>query len=320
MVFFPFHLMIAYVLDLVAGDPPWWPHPIRWTGRLIISLEWLFYDEEGSPSLQRVAGIGFWLAVMAGVLIGAILMMGLSAWVHPVAGQLVMIWLAASCLATRSLHQEASKVMQALAKGDINGARSALSRIVSRDTGKLGEKDIIRAVIETMSENVSDGIVAPLFYLALGGPLWALAYKAVNTMDSMVGYLNDRYRYFGWFPARVDDFANWVPSRLSGFLLAGAARLLGFDWKRAWQVMARDAGKMKSPNAGFPECAAAGALNVQLGGSNTYFGQSVEKPTLGDSLRPLTLERYEAMVRLLYGASFLGFLLAMGIRFLLVRV
>jgi adenosylcobinamide-phosphate synthase len=192
--------------------------------------------------------------------------------------------------------------------------------IVSRDTGKLEEGDILRAVVETVAENISDGIVAPLVYLALGGPVAALLYKAVNTMDSMVGYQNDRYRYFGSWAARIDDLANWVPARLSGLILVGAAACLKLDRGSAWQVMRRDARKMKSPNAGYPEAAAAGALGVQLGGVNFYFGQAVEKPTLGDARRPMTLDTYRRMVRLMYLASLAAFGMALGGRWLVVML
>ncbi len=230
----------------------------------------------------------------------------------------LIIWLAYTTLATRSLHRESSRVIEALREGRLNTARERLAMIVSRDTGQLEEKEILRAVIETVAENISDGIIAPLFYLALGGPLGAIAYKAVNTMDSMVGYQNDRYVYFGWCAARFDDLANWVPARLSGLILVGASAVLKLDWRGAWQVMRRDARKMKSPNAGYPEAAVAGALGVQLGGTNIYFGRAVAKPTLGDGLTPLTLDTYRVMIRLMYLASFVAFLLALGVRWLLV--
>jgi adenosylcobinamide-phosphate synthase len=152
--------------------------------------------------------------------------------------------------------------------------------------------------------------VAPLFYLSFLGPIGALAYKAINTMDSMLGYMNERYRYFGWFPARADDIANWIPSRLTGWLVIAAAACLGKDWRFSMMIMQRDARKMKSPNAGYPEAAAAGALEVQLGGTNIYFGQAVEKPKLGDPLNPITLDTYGQMIRLMYLTSGLAFFMA----------
>lgn len=318
MNFLPFHLVGAYVLDLLLGDPPWWPHPIRWLGRLITSVEGFFRQEGASALQQRVFGIGFWLAIMTTATGGALLASGLFSSLHPVLGDLFLMWLGASCLATRSLHQESARVARALEAGNIPRAREALGRIVSRDTSQLEERDIVRALVETVSENISDGIVAPLFYLSLGGALGGIAYKAVNTMDSMVGYLNDRYRYFGWFAARADDAANWIPSRLSGLLLVGAAFCLGLDWKESWRIMVRDARRMKSPNAGYPEAAAAGALKVQLGGTNIYFGRPVHKPTLGDADKPLSLQVYASMIRLMYAASLLAFAVAFAVRWLVV--
>ncbi len=199
-------------------------------------------------------------------------------------------------------------------QGNLATARERLSLIVSRDTAQLEEKEILRAVIETVAENISDGIIAPLMYLAVGGPLAGMAYKTVNTMDSMVGYENERYKNFGWCAARLDDVVNWVPARLSGLILVAASACLKLDWRGAWQVMRRDARKMKSPNAGFPEAAAAGALGVQLGGTNVYFGKAVAKPTLGDGAKPMTIESYRQMIRLMYAASFGAFVVALGLR------
>ena len=315
MLFLPTHLTAAYVLDLVLGDPSGLPHPVRWIGRLITWVETIFYDAKASPALQRLAGCAFWCSVVVGVMGGTIFITGLSYHLHSYLGSFVAIWLAYTTLATRSLHLESRKVARALDKGDLDGARERLARIVSRDTTELQEGDIVRALVETVSENISDGIMAPLLYLAIGGPLWGMIYKAVNTMDSMVGYQNDRYRYFGWFSARMDDLANWVPARLSGLLIMGAAGCLRLDWRRAWQAMRRDARKMKSPNAGYPEAAAAGALNVQLGGASVYFGQEVKKPELGDPLKPLTIATYHSMIRLMYVTSLMAFALALVVRF-----
>ncbi len=312
MLFFPWHLMAGYGLDLILGDPRGWPHPVRWIGFLITRLERVFYQNSPDAVLQRLAGFFFWTAVVLVTASATVVLLGTAYFIHKILGHLVMIWLVYSTLATRSLHKESSKVVEALGRGDLDLARARLAYIVSRDTSALGEKDILRAVLETVSENISDGIVAPLFYLGLGGPVGGMAYKAVNTMDSMVGYLNDRYRHFGWFPARADDVLNWVPSRLSGLLILGAAALLKLDWRSSWRILRRDARKMKSPNAGYPESAAAGALGIQLGGTNLYFGKPVEKPTLGDPLRPLSLEVYRSMIRLLYVSSALAFLAALA--------
>jgi adenosylcobinamide-phosphate synthase len=320
MLFLPWQFALAYVADLVFGDPQWLPHPTRWIGHWITRVERIFYDGTASPTLQRLAGCAFWLAVMAGVFTAAMFVIELAAYLSPVLAQAVMIWLAFMTLATRNLHQESSRVVEALRGRDLAMARERLAMIVSRDTGALEERDILRAVIETVAENISDGIIAPLFYLALGGPVAALLYKAVNTMDSMVGYQNDRYSCFGWWTARFDDVANWIPARLSGLILVAASACLKLDWGGAWQVMRRDARKMKSPNAGYPEAAAAGALGVQLGGTNFYFGQAVEKPTLGDAVNPMTIDTYRRMVRLMYLTSLLAFGLALGGRWLMVML
>jgi adenosylcobinamide-phosphate synthase len=293
------------------------PHPIRWIGRLISWTESIFLDRSASANQQRLAGFAFWMVVIGGVVSGTLFVTGLSCHVYPLLGNLIIIWLAYCLLATRSLHRESNQVIRALRAGKIDLARQHLALIVSRDTAQLDEKSIIRAVIETVSENISDGIVAPLFYLSIGGLIGGMTYKSVNTMDSMVGYMNERYRYFGWFAAKADDMANWIPSRLSGFLIIGGAALLKMDWRQAWRVMRRDAGKMKSPNAGFPEAATAGALGVQLGGTNWYFGLPEEKPTLGNPLKEMNLDTYNAMIRLMYVASFLAFLTSLGGRYLL---
>jgi len=311
LFFPPWSLLMAYVLDLAVGDPRWLPHPIRWIGAWIVRCERVFLRPNGSSTQQRIMGIVFWFSVVGAVALCAFLALRVAFWIHWVPGVALSTWMAFTVLATRSLHGESADVARALEAGDLPLARERLSWIVSRDTSQLEEPEIVRALLETVAENISDGIVAPLFYLALGGPVLAMAYKAVNTMDSMVGYMNDRYRYFGWFAAKVDDGVNWLPARMSGWLLVLGAAWTGLDWRRARLIMKRDANKMKSPNAGYPEAAAAGALGVQLGGSSVYFGQKVEKPTLGDGGSPLTLTVYRKMVRLMYMTSFLAFIMAL---------
>lgn len=310
MMFSPWQLAAAYVLDLLAGDPSWLPHPVRWIGRLISWAENNLYDASASPWLLRSAGFLLWVLVIAVVVAATEAVTGLSHQFGQIVGGIVLVWLAFTTLATRSLHKESARVIREIERGDLELARYQLSRIVSRDTSNLDEAGILRAVVETISENISDGIVAPLFYLAIFGPVGALVYKAVNTMDSMLGYMNERYRYFGWFPARADDVANWIPARLTGWLVVGAAVCLGRDWRQAVRIMLRDARKMKSPNAGYPEAAAAGALGVQLGGTNIYFGEPVEKPRLGDPTEPITRETCRRMTRLMYATSALAFFMA----------
>jgi adenosylcobinamide-phosphate synthase len=280
-------------------------------------MERALHREGAGPAMQRAAGFLFWLAVVVVVAVATSLSIWAASFVSHFIGAAVSVWIGYTALATRSLHSESRKVADALAEGDLPKARERLSMIVSRETSGLEEKDIVRALVETVSENLSDGVVAPLLCLAVGGPVGAMVYKAINTMDSMVGYMSDRYRDFGWFAAKADDVVNWIPARLSGLAIIWAARLLQLDALEAHRVMTRDAGKMKSPNAGFPEAAAAGALRVQLGGANVYFGETVEKPTLGDPHRPLTLGIYREMVRLMYTASALSLVVALILQMIL---
>lgn len=319
MAFLTWHLVSAYLLDLAAGDPRWLPHPVRWIGRLIARTENVLYAESVSPVLMRVSGFALWIIVIAVVICAAKVFLEICSLAGPIFSDLAMIWLAYATLATRSLHRESRLVAEALRAGDIAMARSRLSYLVSRETSQLDQDAVLRALVETVSENISDAIVAPLFYLALTGPIGALVYKAVNTMDSMVGYKNDRYRYFGSFAARADDVANWVPARISGWLVVGASACMGRDWRAAAGAMMRDAPKMKSPNAGYPEAAAAGALGVQLGGTSCYFGTPVEKPVLGEPINRITLETYDRMIRLMYLSSALAFLMAVCARFIITR-
>jgi adenosylcobinamide-phosphate synthase len=286
------------------------PHPVRWIGQLISRVEKALYPARAvSPVRMRFCGFALWILVIGAVALGAFVF--LARWnFFPTVGALAAIWLAYTTLATRSLHDESRQVAEALRAGDLELARLRLSFIVSRETSELDSNAILRALVETVSENISDGIVAPLFYLALGGPMGAILYKAVNTMDSMLGYKNERYRFFGSFAARADDVVNWIPARISGWLMVGACACMGMDWRAAARIMKRDAGKMTSPNAGYPESAAAGGLGVQLGGANCYFGEIVEKPLLGDPVVPITMETYERMIRLMYLASGLAFVLA----------
>jgi len=317
MAFLTWHLVSAYLLDLVAGDPRRLPHPVRWIGGLIARTENVLYAESAGPILMRISGFALWVIVIAVVLCAAKIFIAISYLAGSIFGNLALIWLAYCTLATRSLHKESSHVAEALRAGDLVLARARLSLIVSRDTLQLDRDAVLRALVETVSENICDAIVAPLLYLGFFGPVGALLYKAINTMDSMLGYKNKRYRYFGSFAARADDLANWGPARISGWLLVGASACMGMDWRAAANIMTRDAPKTKSPNAGYPEAAAAGALGVQLGGAGFYFGQLVETPLLGDPINPITLETYGQMIRLMYLSSGLAFFMAVCVRFVI---
>ncbi len=273
--------LLAYLLDLLLGDPPGWPHPVRLLGSIIQYWETVLYR-------TRVgAGALFWLAVMAttGVLILGVL--GVAALLPPWGGIAVLAYFLYTGLATRSLHLESLKVEAALVKGDLDGARASLSLIVGRETAHLSREDIRRAVIETVAENLADGVVAPLFFTLLLGLPGLFFYKAANTMDSMVGYKNYWYAQFGKVAARADDVLNFIPARLTALLMIPTAAALGLDWRGAWRILRRDRGNAASVNAGCPEAAMAGALGVRLGGPSVYFGRLVEKPFIGDPGQPL---------------------------------
>lgn len=290
------------LLDLTLGDPRALPHPVVAIGKLISFLE---------PRLrraftnQRLAGVVLLVTTVGTTYGAAALLIAAASLLAPDAGLVVSIYLAWVSLAARSLHLESSKVAYALERGDLPGARLALSYIVGRETEDLAEPDVVRGAVETVAENTGDGVIAPLCYLILGGPALALAYKAVNTLDSMVGYKNERYLHLGWASARFDDLANYVPARLTGLLMSLAAPLCALDGGNAWRIMRRDGRQHSSPNSGFPEAAAAGALGVQLGGANRYFGKLVEKPTIGDAAQPLSLAAYAGVVRLMYCSELL---------------
>ncbi|GFO65956.1 adenosylcobinamide-phosphate synthase CbiB [Geomonas paludis] len=290
----------AVLLDLVLGDPRALPHPVVGIGEMISSLEKPLHRM--IPNV-RVAGVAL-LVITVGVSYALAASLIYAAYqLAPAAGFVVSLYLAWVSLAARSLHLESAKVVRALQEGDLPAARVALSYIVGRETAELDEPEIIRGAVETVAENTGDGVIAPLFYLLLGGPALAIAYKAVNTLDSMVGYKNERYLEYGWASARFDDLANYVPARLTGLLMVLAAPLCGLDGGGAWRILRRDGRNHSSPNSGFPEAAAAGALGVRLGGANRYFGKIVEKPTIGDALLPLSQATYGGVVRLMYGSE-----------------
>jgi adenosylcobinamide-phosphate synthase len=242
------------------------------------------------------------LTVGVTVTLAALLLTGAYA-VNRHLGLLVAILLSWNCLAARSLQCESGLVARALDAGDLPLARKKLSCIVGRDTDRLEEPDIWRGAVETVAENTSDGVVAPLLALMIGGPVLGLAYKAVNTLDSMVGYKNERYLLFGRASARCDDLLNFIPARLTAVLMVIAAPFFGLHMKNSWRMMRRDGRNHSSPNSGFPEAAAAGALGVQLGGTNFYFGRPLEKPTIGDPLQPPGRDAWQGAVRLMYGAE-----------------
>jgi adenosylcobinamide-phosphate synthase len=298
-------LVSALVLDLLLGDPAWLPHPIVGIGRLISTVESLLLSCVSSPEGKKRAG-----AILVAVVVGTVYLAtyALLAFLYLYSLPLFIglsIYLVWSCLSIRSLGTEARAVKVALETEGLESGRTRLSRIVGRDTATLSKEEILGAASETVAENTSDGIVAPLFYLAIGGPPLMIAYKAVNTLDSMVGYKNERYRDFGSVAANTDDIANYLPARLSAALMVIVAFILRYDFMGALKTIFRDGRKHPSPNAGIVEAAVAGALNIRFGGPTTYGGVVTDKPYIGSGEHRATGAELGATIRIMLGTAFL---------------
>ncbi len=301
-------LLLAFILDLLLGDPPWLPHPVRAIALVAAGGERLWRRLIPGTRSAGVMTVISVLLVTGGVSVG---LLRLAALAHPLAPDLISVYLLYSALAARDLARHSRRVYQALAAGDLGLARRRVAMIVGRETEGLDEAGVCRATVESVAENLVDGVAAPLFWAMLGGPVAALLYKAVNTMDSLFGYKNERYREFGWAPARLDDLANYLPARIAALLVVVAAGLLGYSPGAALRVWRRDRRHHASPNSGQSEAAVAGALGIQLGGPARYFGRLVDKPCLGDPRTPISRRHILAANRLMFASSAL--LLAMGL-------
>jgi len=317
-------LLLAVLLDLLIGDPRVSYHPVALIGKLISTWEGPLYrralaapprpegtQRQGIASAKRVAG---GLLVLGTVLPVWLLVYLCLTWLHRLSSSAgysslwnYIYWVVSALflwatVSIRSLDRAAREIFSLLRRDDLPEARRRLSFIVGRDTERLDPGEIARATVETVAENISDGVIAPLFYFLVGGPALACAYRAINTLDSMVGYRSERYQDFGMVAARLDDVANFIPARLTLLLLVGGALLLGLDWRQAWRMSWRDGHKHPSPNSGYPEAAVAGALGVQLGGLNYYQGLPSLRARMGDPKMPLAPEHIETAIRMLYGS------------------
>lgn len=301
----------GFVLDLLFGDPAWLPHPVVYMGRAISALERRLRARlPRTPQGELLGGaiLAFCLPVGTFLLTSLVCLgaAALSSWL----GLAVQMFWCGQALAAKGLMQESTNVYYELVKDDLPAARKAVSRIVGRDTEALTAEGVTKAAVETVAENASDGVIAPLLYMLLGGAPLALIYKAINTMDSMLGYKNEKYLYFGRAAAKLDDVANYIPSRLAALLWIMAAAFTRNDAKGAWRIWRRDRRNHASPNSAQTESACAGALGVQLAGPAYYFGEYYPKPTIGDPLRPIEPEDILRADRMMYVAS--GFALAFG--------
>lgn len=312
-------LFCGYLLDLIVGDPHWLWHPVRGIGNLISSTEKLLRRIiKKSPKGELLAGgLLVVIVIVISAAVPGILLLLLFRW-NVYAGVLAEIIMCGQLLATKSLKVESMKVHNALLKGDVEGGRWAVSMIVGRDTKKLTQEGIVKAAVETVAENTSDGSIAPIFYMAIGGPIFGFIYKAVNTMDSMVGYKNDKYIYFGRAAAKLDDYLNYIPARLSAYLMILAAAIKGYHPKAAFKIYRRDRYNHASPNSAHTEAVTAGALQVQLAGDAYYFGTLYTKKTIGDDVRTIEVKDIKRANELLYWTAFLGVILCGGLKFLVV--
>lgn len=309
-------IAVAYGVDLLCGDPRWFPHPVKYIGRTALALEAPLRRHIANARLAGIAAVSIvagGTAVLAGAAPSA------ACHAHPWAADAISILLLYTTFATRDLEAHAMAVYRALKRHNLGAARQLVSRIVGRDTEALDEAGVVRATVESVAENTVDGVTAPLFFAVLGGPVLALAYKAVSTLDSTFGYKNERYLHFGWASARLDDLAAWLPSRLTLPLISLAAAFTGARPLAAWRLGMRDCRKHASPNSGFGEAAVAGALGIQLGGALLRHGIRVELPTMGEPDERLHVGHIRRAVLLMRVTSLLAGMLFIAARLLVER-
>ncbi len=298
-------VIIGFLLDAVFGDPYNMPHPIRLIGNLISKLDKLLYRDDTSERQKFIRGMILALTVIVLSAVCPLIILIICYRINIYAGVIVQGVMCYYLIAAKCLKTESMKVYSAIEKDDTEGARYAVSMIVGRDTDRLDRNGIIKAAVETVAENTSDGVTAPLFYMIIGGAVLGFVYKAVNTMDSMIGYKNDKYMYFGRFAAKLDDILNYIPARLTAVFMIIAAFISGDNGRNAFKIWRRDRRKHKSPNSAQTEAVCAGALEIQLAGDAYYFGKLLKKDTIGDDLRPIENEDIKRANVLMYVTSVL---------------
>lgn len=311
-------ILVGFIMDLIIGDPHWMYHPVRLIGKLITFLEDML-RKTFPKTKDGERKSGFVLVVLVcGISVFTVWgLMKLAYYLNFWCGFLLEVIMCYQLFAVRSLKDESMKVYKELAKQDLEASRKAVSMIVGRDTENLTIEGVTKATVETIAENTSDGTLAPMFYMFIGGPVLGWFYKAVNTMDSMVGYKNEKYLNFGRYAAKFDDVMNFIPARLCGWLMILASMFLKMDWKNAKKIFVRDRFNHASPNSAQTEAVMAGALRIQLAGDAWYFGKRYEKPIIGDALRPVEIEDIPRANRLLYATAIVSLIIFSVIRLLL---
>lgn len=325
-------MILGFVIDLIIGDPHGIIHPVQIIGwfidkikrgmqHMIYGCSWQEVKErqlERKETAELLCGYVLTFIIVVGTFVVITAILYIAGWIHPWLRFALETFFIYQILATKSLKKESMKVYYKLKEGDLMGARKEISYLVGRDTQELDESEIAKADVETIAENTADGIIAPMFFIALGGAPLGFAYKAVNTLDSMVAYRNDELIHIGHASAKLDDICNFIPARLAAFMMMAAAAILRLDVKGAIKIFKRDRFAHLSPNSAQTEAVAAGALNIQLGGTHNYFGKPVEKPTIGDDIRPVEYEDIKRTNQLLYVSAFLTLAVCCGITFVLV--
>lgn len=300
-------LVMGYILDLIFGDPYWMPHPVRFIGNLISILEKVI--RRFMPKTKRgeyIGGIILTVMVVSISMVIPLVIILMAKSINTYLALTVETFMCYQILATKSLKVESMKVYDELEKNDLPSARKAVSMIVGRDTKDLTFSGVAKAAVETVAENTSDGIIAPMIFIAIGGAPMGFFYKAINTMDSMVGYKNEKYMNFGRFAAKLDDVVNYLPARISAYQMILSSFFLRYDYKNAFKIYKRDRYNHASPNSAQTESVCAGALDVQLAGNAYYFGKLYEKPTIGDNIREINYDDIKKANRLLYCTSFIS--------------
>lgn len=317
-------LIGGFLLDLVLGDPHTPYHPACIIGKYISGYEKLLrkhlLKDNAGEKLQKRVGIYLVVLVLITATLIPVLLLMAAYWMHPYVGLGAEMIMCYAVLAARSLQTESMKVYDALQTDGLEAGRKAVSMIVGRDTQNLDEKGVTKAAVETIAENFSDGVVAPMFYMILGGTVAGYFYKAVNTMDSMVGYKNEKYLYFGRAAAHLDDIVNYIPARISALVMIGASFLMKLDGPNAWKIFIRDRHNHASPNSAQTEAVAAGALDVMLAGDAYYFGQLYHKKTIGDDIRPIEVNDIRVMNRLMYASAWITLVLMSVVKWIVLTV